>query len=255
MRSPKIQVIGTGEAFGSGLSNTAYLLVGPRLPQILFDCGYQVPERLWAEGLHVNLDAICLTHLHADHAFGMVPLLARYFEEGRQRPLVILGPRGTKRYLQRLFNLGYPGFIRRLQFQIDFIELSDRARVRWRGLEFTCARTVHSVLNYTVRVDVGRKSFAVSGDGQITEATRRLVENVGVLLQEVYTANTSIPVHADLATIEAFVWSAKLGRVGVAHHSRSECSKVCRRVESLRRSDPRWFVLVPGMVVAIEKTR
>jgi len=250
----KIRVIGTGEAFASELSNTSYLLQGPRIPTILFDCGYQVPERLWAQKLHLDLDAICLTHLHADHAFGLVPLLARYWEEKRRQPITLFGPRSTQQYLTNLFNLGYPGLIKRLQYSLNFIELAQNSRATWQGLSFTCARTVHSVLNHTVRVDIGRKSFAISGDGQITAATRNLVTDVGILFQEVYTLRTPIPVHADLVTVEKFIATASLGRIGIAHQSRSEITKFHRKVETLRKNDSRWFILKPGMTVPIEET-
>jgi hypothetical protein len=60
---PAVRVIGSGEAFDTYLGNTSYLFTGKGLPTVLFDCGYQIPERLWKNGLHTNLDAICFTHL------------------------------------------------------------------------------------------------------------------------------------------------------------------------------------------------
>jgi phosphoribosyl 1,2-cyclic phosphodiesterase len=246
--SPEIIVIGSGEAFDAGLGNTSYLFHGGAA-SILFDCGYQIPERLWAGDLHRELDAVCFTHLHADHSFGIVPLLVRYHEEKRRKPLHLFGPRGTETYVKKLVSLGYPGL--KISFRVVYHELSPERPLVWRKLRFRCARTTHSVLNLTVRVDFFGRSFAVSGDGQITGATRALVGDVGLLLQEVYTRAPEVPVHADLETLVAFVADASVGRIGVAHHSRSAKSKVHARVRQLTKTDRRWFVLNPGMRVPL----
>ena len=79
-RAPKAQLglIGCGEAFDTGFGNNSCIFFGERLPTVLFDCGYQIPERLWAlaPGLR-SVDAVYLTHFHADHAMGLAPLIVR----------------------------------------------------------------------------------------------------------------------------------------------------------------------------------
>ena len=91
-----VHVVGAGEAFDSGLGNNSFLLSATRGPTVLIDCGYQIPERLWARDLHRSIDAIYFTHTHADHAFGVVPLLTRFWEERRKRSLTIIGHRGVE---------------------------------------------------------------------------------------------------------------------------------------------------------------
>lgn len=248
-RSAKIQVIGCGEAFDVDLGNTSYLFSGVGYPSILFDCGYQIPERLWKAELHSSLDAVCFTHLHADHSFGIVPLLMRYWEEKRRKPLDIFGPRCIQTYVRKLFDLGYPGAFNRLGFSLRFHEFSPAKPLTWKGLKFSTARTVHSVLNLTIRVDLKgmAKSFAVSGDGQITEETMRLVEDVDLLFQEVYTAEPEVPVHADLQTVAAFVARARLKKVLIAHQGRGEKPRVLWRVSQLAKKDRRWGVSRVGL--------
>jgi len=125
MSGASIQVIGSGEAFDSELGNTAYLLRGKGVPGVLFDCGYQVPERLWRTRYHASLDAVFFTHLHADHAFGIVPLLTRYWEEKREKPLALIGGPGLEAYVRRHMELGYPGMLQRLKFELEFLELRE----------------------------------------------------------------------------------------------------------------------------------
>ena len=95
----QLLVLGTGEAFDDkGLGNTSFIYSAKRQPTVLFDCGYQVPERLWQyPKIYPSIDAIYLTHLHGDHTMGLAPLFIRFLEEGRTKPLTIIGPKGVLR--------------------------------------------------------------------------------------------------------------------------------------------------------------
>jgi ribonuclease Z len=254
-RGAEVLIVGAGEAFDADLGNTSYLLRGSECPTVLFDCGYQVPERLWKKGLHRDLDAICFTHLHADHSFGIVPMLVRFWEEGRSEPLHILGPRGTERYIGKLLELGYPGFSKRIQFPIVHHTLSLGEAVSFRGAEFTVAPTVHSVLNYTVRVDLktpkGPRSFAVSGDGQITDASKALVHDVDCLFQEVYSETPGIPVHADLETVVKWASNTQIKHVVTSHFARSARTTLSKKLGARKSKAPRWSVARPQAVVRL----
>lgn len=62
---------------------------------LLFDCGEGTQAA--ARRADVNLmkvDAICLTHYHGDHIFGLPGLLQTLGCQGRVRPLLICGPEG-----------------------------------------------------------------------------------------------------------------------------------------------------------------
>ncbi len=62
---------------------------------LLFDCGEgtQAAARR-AGGNLMKLDAICLTHYHGDHIFGLPGLLQTLGCQGRERPLTLYGPEG-----------------------------------------------------------------------------------------------------------------------------------------------------------------
>jgi len=72
------------------------LLVRVDRSLILFDCGEgtQVPWRLSHWGFK-RLDAICLTHHHADHIAGLPGLFYTVANAGRTEPMHIYGPPGT----------------------------------------------------------------------------------------------------------------------------------------------------------------
>ena len=68
--------------------------------RILFDCGEGTQRQLIRSIGLPELDAVFLTHHHADHWLG-VPGLVKTFElRGRDRPLDLLGPPGTRRLLE-----------------------------------------------------------------------------------------------------------------------------------------------------------
>ena len=79
-----------------GLPATLARLDGDRL---LFDCGEGTQRQLIRSIGLADLDAIFLTHLHADHWLG-IPGLVRTLElRGREKALDIYGPSGTAKQL------------------------------------------------------------------------------------------------------------------------------------------------------------
>lgn len=62
---------------------------------ILFDCGEGTQAAAMRAGVSLSrLDAICLTHYHGDHVFGLPGLLQTIACQGRTRPLLLAGPKG-----------------------------------------------------------------------------------------------------------------------------------------------------------------
>jgi ribonuclease BN (tRNA processing enzyme) len=245
-----LKVLGCGEAFDSGIGNTSVLLSGRGVPTVLLDCGYQIPERLWAlPKAYPGLQAVVLTHFHADHAFGVAPLLMRFMEERRKAPLTIIGPRGARSYCFKALELAYPGAKRRLEFEIHFLEVRPGDSISWNGLQLDCARSRHSVLNLAWKVAGKGFSFALSGDGEATPATRDLFEGVDVLLHEVYSAEPLFPGHGNLKTLSKFLRKSAIERLGITHICRNERTPMKQALQKLKRSDSRWFLITPGMEI------
>ena len=62
---------------------------------LLFDCGEGTQAAARRAGVNLmKLDAICLTHYHGDHIFGLPGLLQTLGCQGRERPLTLYGPEG-----------------------------------------------------------------------------------------------------------------------------------------------------------------
>ena len=89
----------------------------------LIDCGEAV-QRRWM-GMHLplsKLDAICLSHIHGDHLFGLFPLLSTLGMGGRMTPLNIYAPSNFGPVLK--FFLSYFGD--GLSFEIRFVPLKGK---------------------------------------------------------------------------------------------------------------------------------
>ena len=62
---------------------------------LLLDCGEGTQAAARRAGVNLmRADAICLTHFHGDHIFGLPGLLQTLGAQGRERPLFLLGPEG-----------------------------------------------------------------------------------------------------------------------------------------------------------------
>ena len=62
---------------------------------LLFDCGEGTQAAARRAGVNLmKLDAICLTHYHGDHIFGLPGLLQTLGCQGRTRPLALYGLAG-----------------------------------------------------------------------------------------------------------------------------------------------------------------
>lgn len=74
--APSVLFLGTGPAMGIGGRPTSFYLLQAAGLMILVDCGPTVIQQLHAAGVAPHeIDAICFTHGHADHAAGYPMLM------------------------------------------------------------------------------------------------------------------------------------------------------------------------------------
>ena len=88
---------------------------------ILVDCGEgtQITLRKVEWGFK-SIDAICITHFHADHVAGLPGLLLTIGNSGREESLKIIGPKGLKKVVECLTYISP-----QLPFDLELIEVDD----------------------------------------------------------------------------------------------------------------------------------
>ena len=95
-----LQVLGSGGPIAEGdRAGTSYLFWVDGEPRLLIDAGAGSFLRFGqAGGALASLDAILLTHLHADHVGDLAGILNSGGFEGREAPLPVIGPDGKERF-------------------------------------------------------------------------------------------------------------------------------------------------------------
>lgn len=122
---------------------------------IVFDCGEATQFRLREAGLRPGpLSAIFVTHLHGDHYYGLLGLLASLSLLGRSNPLTIVGPVGLRRFLDSVPELEG----RTRSFELNFVEIdagfSSGVVLNGDGYTVRAARLDHTVFAVGYRIDL-----------------------------------------------------------------------------------------------------
>ncbi len=215
----KAEILGCGEAFDERLPNTSILLRAGSTTALL-DCGYSVPPRVWsAVGGADEIELIYISHPHADHYFGLPPLLGRMWEDGRTKPLVILSQAAVLDQLRTLMEYGYRSLSTRFKYAIDYRAAEPGTTSDVCGASFDFAQTNHSVTNYAVRIRTEGKSFCYSGDGMFTKESTELFADADLLVHEAYFFESS-PVHADIGSLIAMAEQQRVNRLALVHIQR-----------------------------------
>jgi len=99
----RLTLLGTGCPQCSPLRLGPANLVRAGGRHFLVDCGSGVSQRLVAAGSSGSaLDAVFLTHLHSDHVIDLYQLIISSWHQGRDRPHHIIGPPGSRRFVEAM---------------------------------------------------------------------------------------------------------------------------------------------------------
>lgn len=196
MEYMKVIFLGAGEAFDEKLPNNSHLVLSDNT-NLLLDCGCTTPTQLWKFNDNQSfLDAIYISHTHADHYFGIPALFVRMQEEERKKPITVICQKGLKKTIKELMEYGYKGSAKKFKFKIKFIEVEESQTTQFNELKLLFAPTVHSINNFAIKIDDGKKSFCYSGDGMFNEKTEKLYKNSNLVIHEAYLYDEKREGHA-----------------------------------------------------------
>src|SRR5438477_1121958 len=146
METIHIRFLGSGDAIGSGVRFQTCISIKTTTSMFLVDCGASSLIAMRRFGVAPNdIDMILLTHLHGDH-FGGIPffVLDAQLISKRSRPLVIVGPPGTKSRVAAAMETFFPGSSHIQQtFSLDIRELASDQPQTVNGVMITAYRVQH----------------------------------------------------------------------------------------------------------------
>jgi len=183
----RLTVVGcSGSVPAPSSAASCYLLQAPhdgRTFTLVLDLGSGAFGPLQSYVAPSDLDAVALTHLHADHCMDMTALyVARKYGPGAPAPSIpVHGPAGTGERMARAYDLpADPG----MSAEFDFAEWQHGGSTRIGPFGVRVQPVVHPVEAVAVRVEHDGRSIVYSGDTGPSEALVELSRNVDLLLCE-----------------------------------------------------------------------
>lgn len=218
----QLQILGSGDAFGSGgRFNTCFHLTSSAA-SLLVDCGASSMVALNRFGVDPDsIDAIVISHFHGDH-FGGLPFFLLYaqYESKRERPLILAGPPGLKERVQSGLKACFGDLKTDWRFPLEFVELHPGASSRVLGLSVEPIPVVHGIgPSYALRIDDGEKLFAYSGDTTWTETLPEVARGADLFVVECYAYDEAMPNHCDWFTLSRHLPSLHAQRIMLTHMS------------------------------------
>lgn len=218
----ELHFIGTSDAFGAGGRRQSAFLVREPSGSVLVDCGATTNTGLNAEGIDRNeIDAIVISHFHADH-FGGIPLflLAALYEDQRKRPLVIAGPPGVEsRIMQLAAAMGHaiPG--RAWTFAIEYRELPAGHTADVGSAQVTSFETYHNkdVCPHGMQLRFGNRTIVYSGDTGWFDELPEYSQGADLFVCECTYCTAGFELHLSLDQIEAQQATLGCDRIILTH--------------------------------------
>ncbi len=121
----RVTFLGTAASRPTVGRNVSSIAVQREGELMLFDCGEGTQRQMMRFGTGFSIQAIFVTHMHADHFLGVTGLLRTLALQGREEPLALYGPRGAAEILETAIHLG----VERVNFPVSIGEMAPGDRV------------------------------------------------------------------------------------------------------------------------------
>lgn len=238
-----VQILGSGGPVSDDArASSGYLVWIDNQPRLLVDSGGGVFLRFGEAKAKFNqLDAIAITHLHADHVGDLMPLLKSGFFSDRKTELPLIGPSGggafpgMNEFMQTMLNEKtgayryLSGYLKDGPVQLKISEENTAARKP--SVAFANERFKLNVIGVThgpvpalgYLVEGGGKRFAFAGDQNgDNPAFTAMIKDADILVMDhavpEMTDRVSAALHARPSEIGALAKAAKVKRLVLSHN-------------------------------------
>jgi ribonuclease BN (tRNA processing enzyme) len=213
----KLTVIGcSGSAPGPKSAASCYLLEHDGF-RLLLDLGSGAFGSLLALADPAAVDAVFLTHLHADHCLDVAPFVVwhRYSGRATKAQVPLYAPVAAERRLALAYDADGDG----ISDVFDFVPVGPGSFTLG-PFEATLARTAHPIECYAIRLSVDGRSLVYTGDTGPSERVVDLARGADVLLAEAaHPPGQDLPAGLHLTGREAgeHAAAAGVGRLLLTH--------------------------------------
>ncbi|MCK9630395.1 MAG: ribonuclease Z [Methanoregula sp.] len=137
----QVYFLGTAGALPTPTRNPPCIMVRRGSDTLLFDCGEGAQQQMMRARCGFTINAIFVSHWHADHFLGIFGLVQTMSFNGRTEPLTIYGPEWVHEFVRTLrhvarFNLKFP---------MESVELTHGSWVRFDGYTITAFGANHGL--------------------------------------------------------------------------------------------------------------
>jgi ribonuclease Z len=230
----KVTLLGTGTPFPNAARFGAAILVEAGGEKLLFDCGRGAVIRLSQAGVPLDsVDALFLTHLHSDHVVGIPDLWLTGWFLGRDHPLRVWGPPGTREMTEHL-SLAY-------QFDVQTREHTENLPPKGAGIDAKEIEQgdvyVHGPLRVSVflvdhgsvkpafgyRIDYFGHAVIISGDTKFSQNLIDFSKGADCLIHVAWLADSKNPLRSLASGEDAGrVFAAVKPKLAVIYHYKDE---------------------------------
>lgn len=145
----KLTVLGSSAAAPTKKRNCSSFLLHIESYSILFDCAEGTQRQLVNAGLKLSkIRFIFISHLHADHIFGLIPLLSTKSMFNIPGKITIIGPVGLKSYIE--FNLNISGS--KLSYEYEIIEIYENKEFEFKNFKLNVFLLNHRIASFGARI-------------------------------------------------------------------------------------------------------
>jgi ribonuclease BN (tRNA processing enzyme) len=220
----QLQLVGCGDALGSGgRFNTCFHVTGAHV-NFLIDCGASSLPALKQLGIARDaIDLILITHFHGDHFAGLPFLLLDAQFTRRSRPLIIAGPVGIETKLPALMEALFEHSSKTQQrFDLSVVALEPEQSRTFGEVKVTPYPVVHGESGgpfLAYRIEAEGRVITYSADTEWTETLTPAARGADLFIAEAYYYDKIVKNHLGLKTLEAHLPEINARRLVLTHMS------------------------------------